>query len=85
MRTRPLVLVLFVINVVVTLVFRASVEAQSAAYATGVLALILSAALAVTLALWREKSGGRPACTSGDYLSVFAYTLAITAWSGRTA
>jgi hypothetical protein len=40
-RARPLVLVLFVINVLVTLVFRASVEAQSGAYATGVLALIL--------------------------------------------
>jgi hypothetical protein len=73
-RARPLVLVLFVINVVVTLVFRASVEAQSAAYATGVLALILSAALAVTLALWREER--RPASVYfGAMTLVFAYTL----------
>jgi hypothetical protein len=73
-RARPLVLVLFVINVVVTLVFRASVEAQSGAYATGVLALILSAALAVTLALWREER--RPASVYfGAMTLVFAYTL----------
>ena len=73
-RARPLVLVLFVINVVVTLVFRASVEAQSGAYATGVLALILSAALAVTLALWREER--RPASVYFAMMTVvFAYTL----------
>jgi|307.fasta_scaffold10542_3 hypothetical protein len=53
--TRPLVLVLLVVNVIVTLIFRASVEAQSGAYATGVLVLILSAAFAVTLALWQER------------------------------
>ena len=54
--TRPLVLVLLVVDVIVTLIFRASVEAQSGAYATGVLVLILSASFAVTLALWQERS-----------------------------
>ena len=53
--SRPLVLVLFAIDVIITLVFRADVEAQSGAYATGVLVLILSAAFAATLALWRER------------------------------
>lgn len=72
---RPLVLLLFAINVIVTLVFKADVEAQSGAYATGVLVLILSAALAATLALWRE---GRRAMASytGVVFLVFAYTLA---------
>ena len=51
---RPMVLLLFAIGAVVTLVFRADVEAQGGAYATGVLVLILSAAVAVSLALWRE-------------------------------
>jgi hypothetical protein len=53
--SRPLVLVLLTINILVTLIFKADVEAQSGAYATGVLVLITSAALAATLALWGEK------------------------------
>lgn len=53
---RPLVLVLLAIDVIVTLVFRASVTAQGGAYATGVLVLMLSAAVAVTVSLWHEAS-----------------------------
>ena len=73
--SRPLVLVLFVIDVVITLIFGASVEAQSGAYATGVLALILSAAFAVTLARWRERRRVL-ALYAGLLCLVFAYTLA---------
>jgi hypothetical protein len=62
--TRPLVLVLFAIDVAVTLIFKADVERQGGAYATGVLVLMLSASVAVTLALWREwrerAAGGVP-------------------------
>jgi hypothetical protein len=71
---RPLVLVLFAISVIVTLVFRASVEAQGAAYATGVLVLMLSGSLAVALALWSE--GVR--LTAGYFwgvTAVFGFTL----------
>jgi hypothetical protein len=57
---RPLVLVLLAIDIVVTLVFRASVSAQGGAYATGVLVLMLSAAVAVTISLWRESSVRKP-------------------------
>jgi hypothetical protein len=71
---RPLVLVLFAAAAAVTLVFQASVEAQGAAYATGVLVLMLSGALAVALALWRER-----ARLSSAYFwlvtGVFAFTL----------
>jgi hypothetical protein len=73
--SRPLVLVFFAINVVVTLVFRADVEAQSGAYATGVLVLILSAAFAATLALWREYRFAM-AIYAGVLTLVFLYTLA---------
>ena len=72
--SRPLVLVLFAIDVVITLIFRANVEAQSGAYATGVLVLILSAAFAATLALWRERRRGL-ALYTGLFCLVFAYTL----------
>jgi hypothetical protein len=73
--SRPLVLVLLAIDVVITLVFHADVEAQSGAYATGVLVLILSAAFAATLALWNERRW-LIAAYSGILCLVFAYTLA---------
>jgi hypothetical protein len=72
--SRPLVLLLFAVDIVITLVFRASVEAQSGAYATGVLVLILSAAFAATLALWRERSWLLASYT-GVVCLVLAYTL----------
>ena len=72
--SRPLVLVLLIMAVIVTLIFHADVEAQSGAYATGVLVLILSAALAATLALWHERRYAL-AVYSGFLFLVFAYTL----------
>ena len=72
--SRPLVLLLFGINVVVTLVFRANVEAQGGAYATGVLVLMLSAAVAAALALRRD---GHPVQSLFCWIvaAIFAYTL----------
>ncbi len=49
---RPLVLVFMVIALIVTVLFRANVDAQGGAYATGVLVLITSAAFAVTISVW---------------------------------
>ena len=50
---RPLVLVFMIITYVVTILFDANVDAQGGAYATGVLFLMSSAAVAVTIANWR--------------------------------
>jgi hypothetical protein len=54
--TRPLVLIYIAICFAITLIFQASVDAQGAAYATGVLVLMTSAAVAVTLSVWRQPS-----------------------------
>jgi hypothetical protein len=53
---RPLVIVFLVITFAVTLLFDADVDAQGGAYATGVLFLMSSAAFAVTIANWYEKT-----------------------------
>ncbi len=52
--SRPLVLVFMTVAFGVTVLFRASVDAQGGAYATGVLVLITSAAFAVTISLWES-------------------------------
>jgi len=72
--SRPLVLVLFLICVIVTVVFQADVEKQSGAYATGVLVLILSAAFAATLDLWGARHR-MAACATAFITLVFAFTL----------
>ena len=51
---RPLVVIFTAITFIVTILFKADVVAQGGAYATGVLVLMGSAALAVTLDAWRR-------------------------------
>jgi len=52
---RPLVLIITGITLAVTIVFNANVDAQGGAYATGVLVLMSSAALAVAITAWRQS------------------------------
>jgi hypothetical protein len=74
--TRPLVIVLFGFDVVITLVFRADVNAQGGAYATGVLVLMFSAALASAVSLWKERSFALSLYCWGVVM-VFAYTTGV--------
>lgn len=69
--TRPLALVFTVIALAVTLIFHADVDAQSGAYATGVLVLMTSAAIAVTLAMRKRGQNWVPFVVIAV---VFAYT-----------
>jgi hypothetical protein len=58
---RPLALLLTGVNLLVTIIFGASVEAQGEAYATGVMVLMSSAAVAVVIDVWRKsKFAGKP-------------------------
>lgn len=56
---RPLIVVITLVNLFVTWIFNADVEAQGGAYATGLLMLISSAAVAVAISAWRKKSWHR--------------------------
>jgi hypothetical protein len=72
---RPMVLVFIAVAFLVTWIFNASVDAQGGAYATGVLVLITSAAVAVTIAARRENQRGWT-IAFGLVSAVFVYTTA---------
>lgn len=71
--TRPLVLVFTAIAFLITVIFQASVDAQGGAYATGVLVLITSAAIAVTISA-RKRGERGPTIGFGIIAAVFLYT-----------
>ncbi|MFB7907199.1 amino acid transporter [Kitasatospora sp. NPDC059146] len=73
---RPTVIVLTLIAFLVTWIFDANVDSQGGAYATGVLVLISSAAVAVTIAA--RKAGERHwTVTFAVIAAVFLYTTAV--------
>jgi hypothetical protein len=72
---RPLVLIYTAIAFAITIIFRANVDAQGGAYATGVLVIMTSAAFAVMLsALWKYDSLSAT-LAFGLVTLIFAYTL----------
>ncbi|MFF5794626.1 amino acid transporter [Paeniglutamicibacter sp. NPDC012692] len=70
---RPLVLVLMGIAVVITVLFEASVDAQGAAYATGMLVLMASASVSVAISARRRGRRWR-AAGFWSVSGVFLYT-----------
>ena len=73
--TRPLVVVFTIIGFIVTIIFGAEVDAQGGAYATGVLALMTSAAIAVTLSA--RRSGRKSQWAFMLISMVFGYTTIV--------
>ncbi|PYS83377.1 MAG: amino acid transporter [Acidobacteria bacterium] len=75
--TRPLVLVFTSVAFAVTVIFKADVDAQGGAYATGVLVLMSSAAVAVTLSELRRKGWRARTFAFALIALVFAYTTVV--------
>jgi hypothetical protein len=73
---RPLVIVFSLIAFLITIVFQANVDAQGGAYATGVLVLITSASVAVTLSALHKKQRKRT-IGFGVIAVVFVYTTIV--------
>jgi hypothetical protein len=72
--TRPLVALFGAITFLITFLFRANVEAQGGAYATGVLVLMTSAAVAVTLHYRQNRT---KLIGFGAITLVFVYTTVL--------
>ena len=71
---RPLTLVFTGIGFLVTVLFKANVDAQAGAYATGVLVIMTSAAIAVSISAYRKRQ--RPALVAFILIGlVLLYTL----------
>ena len=71
---RPVVLVYTLICIVITVAFGADVNAQAGAYATGILAMMVSAAVAVTISAYRHRQK-RAAVGSAVLTLILSYAL----------
>jgi hypothetical protein len=86
---RPLILLIWGVTILVTLIFKADVEAQAGAYATGILVLMFADATAVAISLWREGKAKAPGTSRATLpksvffwvvTAIFGYTLIDNVW-----
>jgi hypothetical protein len=75
---RALVVLFTFINLIVTLVFQADVEAQGGAYATGVMVLISSACVATVIDQYRKRAGSTAARIAWPYVFIAAVFFYVT-------
>ncbi len=80
---RALVVMFTFINILVTAIFKADVNEQGGAYATGVLVLISSACVATVIDLYRKRQGSAMSRISWPYVGisiVFFYVTIMILW-----
>ncbi len=77
-RFRALVVMFTVINLIVTGIFKADVDAQGAAYATGVMVLISSACVATVIDRFRKRTGSIVSRIAWSYLLITIAFLYVT-------
>jgi hypothetical protein len=75
---RPLVIFFTLISYAVTIIFKADVDAQAGAYATGVLVLITSAALASAITSWQKGSPKRFVFTAISLVFIWTSVVNMT-------
>ena len=73
---RPVVLVYTLLSILITIAFNADVNAQAGAYATGILAMMVSGAVAVTISAARRR---RRVATAGFTVLTLILLYALTA------
>ncbi len=78
LKVKALVVLFTFINILVTAIFKADVDKQGAAYATGVMVLISSACVATVIDLYRKRSGPKWSRIAWHYVLIMVVFFYVT-------